>query len=427
MSEINDLRERVEAAEARFGLIDEQQRHYSDRVIGLIETIEAQLATARSEIENQIAENQRLNQENEELRGMLHSVLRSIEEKTFTRTLQNLEAKVSALVGGAQAAGSAAEVPAAAVEESASAAPDEPEAVVEADDAAALESEAEMILEAAPEEDLESAAGEEAAVGVTAEENEPEMPEEPAETAAEDLPEEPAEALAAEPVSEEEAFEPAVEAPEAEQPALAEDAMTGAEDDIAAAEDLPEENLEAEADAVAQDLSEPAMEAADEIAEIASPEEVMSNVAFEDDPQAVAESDGDAGDPETAAEAETAALEEAAEDMAAEDVTAGELAPEEMAPDDAAAGDNAGTAVEAAFDQLAETAAAASQAQAGGGDTTPTVKEIIRRVGDLARELEKAEAQRKAAQQTAQDAEAETAAPAGAVSQDPPFDQAANA
>ena len=35
MTDINALRERVEAAEQRFGLMDEQQRHYSERVIGL--------------------------------------------------------------------------------------------------------------------------------------------------------------------------------------------------------------------------------------------------------------------------------------------------------------------------------------------------------------------------------------------------------
>src|SRR3546814_76941 len=122
MTDINDLRERVEAAEERFGLLDEQQRHYSERVIGLIETIEAQLAAARSEIEKQIDENLqlgqdlaaarseieqqvganlRLSQENEELRTMLHSVLRSIEQKTHMKALQDLEARVSALVAGA--------------------------------------------------------------------------------------------------------------------------------------------------------------------------------------------------------------------------------------------------------------------------------------------------------------------------------------
>src|SRR3546814_10962366 len=101
--------------------MDEQQRHYSERVIGLIETIETQLQAARSEIEKQIDENlslsqdlaaargeiaqhidenQRPGQENEELRRMLHPVLRSIEQKTHMKTLQNLEARVSALVAG---------------------------------------------------------------------------------------------------------------------------------------------------------------------------------------------------------------------------------------------------------------------------------------------------------------------------------------
>src|SRR3546814_9599266 len=94
MTDINDLRERVEAAEERFGLLDEQQRHYSERVIGLIEAIEAQpvaargeiekqidenlqlgqdLAAARSEIELQVDANLRLSQENQELRSEEHT------------------------------------------------------------------------------------------------------------------------------------------------------------------------------------------------------------------------------------------------------------------------------------------------------------------------------------------------------------------
>ena len=164
MTEINELRERVEAAEERFGLIDEQQRHYSDRVIGLIETIEAQLATARSEIENQIAEEQRLGLENEELRGMLHTVMRSIEEKTFTQTMQNLEARVCALVSGARPAESQAPAPAeepagmaaAAAEpeemtaEADGAAEPEIDAMVEPESAAAAEDEPEMVLDAGP-------------------------------------------------------------------------------------------------------------------------------------------------------------------------------------------------------------------------------------------------------------------------------------
>src|SRR3546814_18510296 len=59
------------------------------------------LAAARSEIELQVDANLRLSQENEELRTMLHSVLRSIEQKTHMKALQDLEARVSALVAGA--------------------------------------------------------------------------------------------------------------------------------------------------------------------------------------------------------------------------------------------------------------------------------------------------------------------------------------
>src|SRR3546814_19981314 len=95
--------------------MDEQQRHYGERVIGLIETIETQLQAARSEIEKQIDENlslsqdlaaargeiaqhidenQRLGQEHEELRRMLHSVLRSIEQTTPMTPRPHLEAQV---------------------------------------------------------------------------------------------------------------------------------------------------------------------------------------------------------------------------------------------------------------------------------------------------------------------------------------------
>src|SRR3546814_11017743 len=50
--------------------------------------------------------------ENEELRRMLHSVLRSIEQKTHMKTLQDLEARVSALVAGTGVTGTGATAPA---------------------------------------------------------------------------------------------------------------------------------------------------------------------------------------------------------------------------------------------------------------------------------------------------------------------------
>src|SRR3546814_9241120 len=115
MTDINDLRERVEAAEQRFGLMDEQQRHYSERVIGLIEPLETQLQPARSETEKQIAENLSLSQDlaaargeiaqpinenhppgkkNGELPRLLHPVIPSLEQRTHMKTLQALEARV---------------------------------------------------------------------------------------------------------------------------------------------------------------------------------------------------------------------------------------------------------------------------------------------------------------------------------------------
>src|SRR3546814_3718542 len=67
----------------------------------------------RGEIAQHIDENQRLGQENDELRRMLHSVLRSIEQKTHMKTLQDLEARVSALVAGTGVTGTGATAPAA--------------------------------------------------------------------------------------------------------------------------------------------------------------------------------------------------------------------------------------------------------------------------------------------------------------------------
>src|SRR3546814_9469772 len=86
MTDINALRERVEAAEQRFGLMDEQQRHYSERVIGLIETIETKLQAARSEIEKQIDENLSLSKDLAAARGesaqQLHETKRIGERKS---------------------------------------------------------------------------------------------------------------------------------------------------------------------------------------------------------------------------------------------------------------------------------------------------------------------------------------------------------
>src|SRR3546814_9950854 len=56
------------------------------------------LAAARSEIEQQVGANLRLSQENEELRTMLHSVLRSIEQKTHMKRSEENTSELQSLM-----------------------------------------------------------------------------------------------------------------------------------------------------------------------------------------------------------------------------------------------------------------------------------------------------------------------------------------
>ena len=367
MTEINDLRERVEAAEQRFGLMDEQQRHYSERLIGLIETIEAQLAAARGEIEKQIAENSRLTQENEELRSMLHSVLRSIEEKTFTRTLQNLEARVSALVTTAGAAAEAA-APQAAPEIGPEAAEPEIDAMVDAENVAEPDDGTALIVEA--EADAETAMPEESStdeIEAAAAAND-EAPAEASEEAAEAAEEMPAEGGLDETAE--------MDTP-AEMPEAPENEAEEADDLIAAMTEL---NASDEAFAEA-------------IAEGTAPGEPAAALEGMDDAQTdEAETD------------EAGFAEEAAPDAAAQ----AEIAGAEPAPTEAIVEEMVEEAVVEAVDSMA-----------------PTVKEIIRRVGDLARELERTEAARRTslgAEEKAADNPA-----TGNAADDPPLDQAASA
>ncbi len=102
MSSIEELRQRVEAAEQNFGLFDEQQRRYSERLIGLMDTIDEGLRVQQSrEGEHQDQVN-RIAHENEELKSMLHSLLLAIESgtrDTLSETMQMLEHRASGLVG----------------------------------------------------------------------------------------------------------------------------------------------------------------------------------------------------------------------------------------------------------------------------------------------------------------------------------------
>ena len=371
MSEINDLRERVEAAEERFGLMDEQQRHYSERVIGLIETIEAQLAEARGEIEKQISENQRLGQENEELRTMLHSVLRSIEEKTFTQTLQNLESRVSALVS--QAAPRAVKAQTAPESE---ADPDTAPALAAASDENAGESSDFAAAEGAGDEVPSDAA-------LTAE---AEMPEtvafedaDPAEIAAE------AEAEAQDP-----------EAPETEIP----------EDEAPATEAIEDDGQAAGTQAGSDDEGDDIFAA--------------MNLLNADDEDFAAAAQGAAplDDDVSIHEAAAAASDAAAPEMSTPESLEIEEEPVVEEAENALSDAIAERLADEVPEELAES-------------VTPTVKEIIRRVGDLARELEHAETTRRRSQSDAQAEEAaggpEPAASEAEGDAEPELDQAANA
>lgn len=388
MTDINDLRERVESAEQRFGLMDEQQRHYSERLIGLIETIEAQLQAARTEIEMQVEENLRLgrdltaargeveeqiearrrldeeltaaradaetqtdanlrlSQENEELRGMLHSLLRSIEQKTHMKTLQDLEARVTGLVTRA-----AATVPAPT------------EVAIAGGDTAAEIVEIETVIEAPEPEEA-------ATMDLVVE-------------AADDAP------------ADGEVTDGEVSDGEVTDDGITDDGTAG---------DLPAD-AEAEVEAtMATEPSEPELPVEDSGAEAvgepldqAAPEtEILTEVA---EPEAAAESEPD---DVLAAIAGLDASDEALADMPSDETAANEA--ERAEPQEAMAAD------------AGETGETGTETAAGGTEpAAPTVKEIIRRVGDLARELERAEAVRRASRA------AETLAP-----EPPPFGRAAN-
>lgn len=148
MNSIDELRQRVEAAESRFGLITERQRQYSDRVLAVIAGIEGRLAEGQAriaELEARLAESEGeraarvaaearatdlagtvstlegklavAGGENEELRHLLHGLLKAIESghvdtddpAKLQTALHQLESRVSALMtSGAAVAAMAA-------------------------------------------------------------------------------------------------------------------------------------------------------------------------------------------------------------------------------------------------------------------------------------------------------------------------------
>jgi hypothetical protein len=98
MTDIEELRQRVEEAERSFGLIDEQHANYSGRLVTLIDAIRQSLD------ERQLAVD-RVSQENEQLRTMLLSLLHAIEAgsgKGFSDIMNGIEGELSAMIAGSQ-------------------------------------------------------------------------------------------------------------------------------------------------------------------------------------------------------------------------------------------------------------------------------------------------------------------------------------
>lgn len=148
MTGIEELRQRVTDAEERFGLIDAQRAKYSERLIVLMNAIEARIHEQQDEIEKQAeiiakheaevavqqakidgqgtaiaqqaGEIEKLktagadkHEENEQLRTMLHSLLQAIESggrDGLAEVMQELDRKASVLVSTAVTEAPAAEI-----------------------------------------------------------------------------------------------------------------------------------------------------------------------------------------------------------------------------------------------------------------------------------------------------------------------------
>lgn len=117
MTGLEELRQRVAQAEERFGVIDERHAKYSGRLITLMNAIEGRIREQRAEIEQQSGEIlrqgrdnaelsarlSRVDEENEQLRAMLHSLLKAIEggqRDVLAETMLSLDSTVSALMRG---------------------------------------------------------------------------------------------------------------------------------------------------------------------------------------------------------------------------------------------------------------------------------------------------------------------------------------
>jgi len=104
MSDIEQLRRRVEAAERHFGTIGEQQGKYSARLIQLMDQIEQRAADRESELSRYLGELGHLRRDHDQVKSMLQTLLAAIEAgggDALMAALHEMDRKASALVGEA--------------------------------------------------------------------------------------------------------------------------------------------------------------------------------------------------------------------------------------------------------------------------------------------------------------------------------------
>ena len=102
MSYIDDLRQRVDAAEKRFDMTDDRNRKYSEWLIDLMSAVEESHRQKQGEIDQLKAQIERLSVENEDLHGMLRAILDTVEEGSRDRlseAIHELDTKASVLTG----------------------------------------------------------------------------------------------------------------------------------------------------------------------------------------------------------------------------------------------------------------------------------------------------------------------------------------
>ena len=102
MSYIDDLRQRVDAAEKRFDMTDDRNRKYSEWLIDLMSAVEESHRQKQAEIDQFKAQIERLSVENEDLHAMLRAMLDTVEEGSRDRlseAIHELDTKASVLTG----------------------------------------------------------------------------------------------------------------------------------------------------------------------------------------------------------------------------------------------------------------------------------------------------------------------------------------